>query len=85
MTLPLFTPMKQRSVAEQLVQEGLALQAKRQAEKAAERAAMSPEQLMKLERQIEALKERGSRGEDVRERLRELRRSHYDGNGADGG
>ena len=39
---------------------------------------------MKLEKQIEALKERGSGGDDVGERLRELRRSHYEGNGASG-
>ena len=46
---------------------------------------MSEESLMKLQKQIEALKERGSRGEDVGERLLELRQRHYQANGAAGG
>ncbi len=50
-----------------------------------ERAGMSEESLMKLQKQIEALKERGGRGEDVAERLLELRRTHYRETGAAGG
>ena len=48
-------------------------------------AGMSDEQLRKIELQIQNLKERGSRGEDVGERLRELRRTHFEANGAAGG
>ena len=77
MTLPLFTPMRP-SIADEWLAED-------RAELKAERAGMSEEQLMKLERQSEALKERGNRGENVAERLRELRREHYEGNGAPGG
>ena len=49
------------------------------------RPAMSEEQLARLRKQIEALKDRGSRGEDVGERLLELRRTHWRHTGADGG
>ena len=77
MTLPLFTPMRP-SIADEWLAED-------RAELKAERTGMSEEQLMKLEKQIEALKERGSRGENVAEQLRELRREHYEGNGAPGG
>ena len=53
------------TTARQLLAEARARVAARQECEAAGRRAMSPEQLMKLERQIEALKERGSWGEDV--------------------
>ena len=85
MTLPLFTPMQQKSVAQELLEEGLALEASRQAKKNTERSGMSPEQLLSLENQIKALKERGDRGEDTYTRVRELRRQHYEGNGSSGG
>lgn len=74
--MPLFTPM--RSIADEMLEEA-------RSEIARERAGMSDEQLMRIQRQIEALKERGNKGEDVYERLRELRRDHYEGNGAPGG
>ena len=45
----------------------------------------SEEQLRGLQLQIEALKERGLRGENVGERLLQLRRSHYEKTGASGG
>ena len=67
-----------RSIADQWLEED-------RADIKRERAAMSVEQLIRLERQIEAAKARGSRGEDVYHELRELRRQHYEGNGADGG
>ena len=46
---------------------------------------MSHEELGSLQQQIENLRERGSRGEDTRERLMELRRRHYKETGAAGG
>jgi hypothetical protein len=71
--------------ADELMAEAGSRLSARQERDAAERRAMSPEQLKRLEKQIEALKERGGRGEDVGEQLRELRREHYRGNGAPGG
>ena len=83
--IPPFGQATKPDFADELLAEASARVAARREREAAERRAMSPEQLMRLERQIEALKERGGRGEDVGERLRELRRSHYEGNGASGG
>ena len=83
--IPPFGQAATPDFADELLAEAGARVAARREREAAERRAMSPEQLMKLEKQIEALKERGSQGEDVGVRLRELRRTHYEGNGADGG
>ena len=77
--IPPFGQAAKPDFADELLAEAGARVAARREREAAERQAMSPEQLMK------ALNERGSRGEYVGVRLRELRRSHYEANGADGG
>jgi hypothetical protein len=83
--IPPFGQTAQPDFADELMAEAGARISARQEQDAAERRAMSPEQLMKLEKQIEALKERGCKGEDVYEQLQELRREHYRGTGASGG
>ena len=83
--IPPFGQAAQPDFADELMAEAGARISARQERETAERNAMSPEQLMKLEKQIEALKERGGRGEDVGEPVRELRREHHRGNGAPGG
>ena len=83
--IPPFGQAAKPDFADELMAEAGTRLSARQQREAAERGAMSSEQLIKLEKQIEALKERGGRGEDVGEQLRELRREHYRGNGAPGG
>ncbi len=83
--IPPFGQAAKQDFADELMAEANARISARQEREAAERLAMTPEQLMKLERQIEALKARGAKGEDVYEQVRELRRQHYEGNGAPGG
>ena len=71
---PLVTPVKpRRDIAAEMVAEGRAARAQRQ-------AGMTVEQLMTLQKQIEAARERGDN-----ESYRRLRERHYRETGASGG